>query len=68
MRPKKEASQSKYRVGQKVKHKEYGTTYIIKSIVDGVHTLQYTSEVKDDTTMLEKHIDQMISMDRWIVL
>jgi heat shock protein HspQ len=68
MKTGKPQSQSKYRVGQTVRHKEYGTTYVIKSIVDGVHTLQYTSEVKDDTTMLEKHIDQMISMDRWVVL
>jgi len=68
MKTGKPQSQSKYRVGQTVRHKEYGTTYVIKSIVDGVHTLQYTSEVKEDTTMLEKHIDQMISMDRWIVL
>jgi heat shock protein HspQ len=68
MKTGKPQSQSKYRVGQTVRHKEYGTTYVIKSIVDGVHTLQYTSEVKEDTTMLEKHIDQMISMDRWVVL
>jgi heat shock protein HspQ len=68
MKGKKPQTASKYRVGQTVRHKEYGTTYVIKSIVDGVHTLQYTSEVKDDTTMLEKHIDQMISMDRWVVL
>lgn len=68
MKGNKQQTASKYRVGQKIKHKEYGTTYVIKSIIDGVHTLQYTSEVKDDTTMLEKHIDQMISMDRWVVL
>lgn len=68
MKTVKPEPKSKYRVGQKIKHKEYGTTYTIKSIVDGVHTLEYTSEKKDDTTMLEKHIDQMVSMDRWIIL
>lgn len=65
---KKTTTPSKYRVGQKIKHKEYGTVYVIKSIVDGVYTLKYETENRDDTTMLEKHIDQMIKFERWIVL